>query len=170
MRAIVINGKEDLTLAELPVPEPGPGQVRIRTAYVGIGGSDPHDYYEGANGAFVIREPLVPGHEMSGTVDAAPSGTFAPGTPVTVHPATFGETLPYLADAPHLWPNGASQRSAYTWPHTQGAAAEDVLADAATVRALPAGLPPPQAPQAQPPADALDGIALARGVPRQQEQ
>src|SRR5690625_6728730 len=70
MRAIVINGKEDLTLAELPVPEPGPGQVRIRTAYVGICGSDLHYYYEGANGAFVIREPLVPGHEMSGTVDA----------------------------------------------------------------------------------------------------
>ena len=164
MRAIVINGKEDLTLAELPVPEPGPGQVRIRTAYVGICGSDLHYYYEGANGAFVIREPLVPGHEMSGTVDADPSGTFAPGTPVTVHPATFGETLPYLADAPHLWPNGAYLGSASTWPHTQGAAAEYFLVDAAMVRALPEGLPLQRAALAEPLAVGLHGIALAGGV------
>src|SRR5699024_8261458 len=163
MRAIVINGKEDLTLAELPVPEPGPGQVRIRTAYVGICGSDLHYYYEGANGAFVIREPLVPGHEMSGTVDADPSGTFAPGTPVTVHPATFGETLPYLADAPHLWPNGAYLGSASTWPHTQGAAAEYFLVDAAMVRALPEGLPLQRAALAEPLAVGLHGIALAGG-------
>src|SRR5699024_12552403 len=61
--------------------------------------------------SFPTRRSSDLGHEMSGTVDADPSGTFAPGTPVTVHPATFGETLPYLADAPHLWPNGAYLRS-----------------------------------------------------------
>ena len=164
MRAIVINGKEDLTLAELPVPEPGAGQVRIRTAYVGICGSDLHYYYEGANGAFVVREPLVPGHEMSGTVDADPSGTLAPGTPVTVHPATFGEKLPYLTDEPHLWPNGAYLGSASTWPHTQGAAAEYFLVDASMVRALPEGLPLQRAALSEPLAVGLHGIALAGGV------
>ncbi len=47
-------------------------------AYAGVCGSDLHYYYEGANGAFVIREPLVPGHEVYGTVDLDPTGTFAP--------------------------------------------------------------------------------------------
>lgn len=164
MRAIVIHGKEDLILAEVPVPEPGPGQVRIRTAYVGICGSDLHYYYDGANGAFVVREPLIPGHEMSGTVDVDPSGELAPGTAVTVHPATFGEELPGLADAPHLWPNGAYLGSASTWPHTQGAAAEYFLVDASMVRVLPEGLPLRRAALAEPLAVGLHGIELAGGV------
>ncbi|WP_147919132.1 zinc-binding dehydrogenase [Ruania zhangjianzhongii] len=164
MRALVINGKEDLSLAEVPVPEPGPGQVRIRTAYVGICGSDLHYYYDGANGAFVVREPLIPGHEMSGTVDADPSGELAPGTAVTVHPATFGDEQPGLAQAPHLWPNGAYLGSASTWPHTQGAAAEYFVVDASMVRVLPAGLPLNRAALAEPLAVGLHGIALAGGV------
>lgn len=164
MRAIVINGKEDLTLAEVPMPEPGPGQVRIRTAYVGICGSDLHYYFDGANGAFVVREPLVPGHEMSGTVDLDPAGTFPPGTPVTVHPATFGDSLPGLEDQPHLWPNGAYLGSASTWPHTQGAAAEYFVVDASMVRALPENLPLRRAALAEPLAVGLHGIELAGGV------
>ena len=164
MRAIVINGKEDLGLTEAPIPEPGPGQVRIRTAYVGICGSDLHYYYEGANGAFVVREPLIPGHEMSGTVDADPSGALAPGTAVTVHPATFGDELPGLAEQPHLWPNGAYLGSASTWPHTQGAAAEYFLVAASMVRVLPAGLPLKRAALAEPLAVGLHGIELAGGV------
>src|SRR4051794_3957367 len=90
MRAIVIHGKLDLRTDELPVPEPGGGDVLLRMAYGGICGSDLHYYNEGANGEFVVREPLVPGHEVSGTVELDPSGELAPGTPVTVHPATFG--------------------------------------------------------------------------------
>ena len=164
MRAIVINGKEDLSLTEAAVPEPGPGQVRIRTAYVGICGSDLHYYFDGANGAFVVREPLIPGHEMSGTVDADPSGALAPGTPVTVHPATFGDELPGLADQPHLWPNGAYLGSASTWPHTQGAAAEYFLVEASMVRVLPAGLALKHAALAEPLAVGLHGIELAGGV------
>ena len=66
MDAVVINGKLDLTVTEHPVPEPDAGQVRIRVGYVGICGSDLHYYGEGANGAFVVTEPLVPGHELSG--------------------------------------------------------------------------------------------------------
>lgn len=120
MRAIVINGKEDLELVELSTPEPAEGQVRLRIAYAGICGSDLHYYYEGANGGFVVREPLVPGHEVSGTIDLDPSGELASGTPVTVHPARFGESQPRLENLPHLWPNGAYLGSASTWPHTQG--------------------------------------------------
>src|SRR4051812_33648117 len=90
MKAIVIRGRLDLTETELPTPDPETGQVRLRVAYGGICGSGLHYYNEGANGEYVVREPLVPGHELSGTVDLDPSGELTPGTPVTVHPATFG--------------------------------------------------------------------------------
>ncbi len=44
--------------------------MRLRLGAGGICGSDLHYYQHGRVGAFVIREPLVPGHEASGVVDA----------------------------------------------------------------------------------------------------
>src|SRR3954454_2460267 len=120
MRAIVIHGKLDLRTDERPAPEPGAGDVLLRMAYGGICGSDLHYYDDGANGEFVVREPLVPGHEVSGTVAADPSGELAPGTPVTVHPATFGTAQPGIEDRRHLWPGGSCPRRASTPPPTPG--------------------------------------------------
>ena len=164
MRAIVIHGKLDLREEEVPTPEPGEGQIRLRMAFGGICGSDLHYYYEGANGAFVVREPLVPGHEVSGTVDLDPSGVLAPGTPVTVHPATFGTPEPGLEDHRHLWPNGAYLGSASTWPHTQGGMSEYLLVTRDMVRVLPDTLPLRRAALAEPLAVGLHGINLAGGV------
>lgn len=164
MRALVINGKLDLVEAELPTPEPGPGQVRLRTAFGGVCGSDLHYYNEGANGEYVVREPLVPGHEVSGTVDSDPSGELAPGTPVTVHPATFGRPEHGIEDRRHLWPGGAYLGSASTWPHTQGGMSEFLLVDKHMVRPLPSGLPLRRAALAEPLAVALHGITVAGGV------
>ncbi len=52
------------------VPQPGPTQVLIEVAAVGICGSDVHYYDHGAIGDFVVREPLVLGHEASGVIRA----------------------------------------------------------------------------------------------------
>lgn len=164
MRALVINGKLDLIETELPTPEPGPGQVRLRMAFGGICGSDLHYYNEGANGEYVVREPLVPGHEVSGTVDLDPSGELAPGTPVTVHPATFGVPEPGIEDRRHLWPGGAYLGSASTQPHTQGGMSEFLIVDRDMVRILPAGLPLRRAALAEPLAVGLHAIAVSGGV------
>ncbi len=164
MKAIVIRSKLDLVETELPTPEPQAGQVRLRMAYGGICGSDLHYYHEGANGSYVVREPLVPGHELSGTVDLDPSGDLAPGTPVTIHPATFGTPEPGIEDRPHLWPNGAYLGSASTWPHTQGGMSEFVVVGKHMVRTLPAALPLRRAALAEPLAVALHAIAIADGV------
>jgi L-idonate 5-dehydrogenase len=124
MRAVVIHGKDDLRIEEVATPEPQDGQVRLRMAYAGICGSDLHYWSEGANGAFVVREPLIPGHEVSGTVDLDPSGDLAPGTPVTVHPATFGPAVEGPEISRQLRPGGSYLGSASTWPHTQGGMSE----------------------------------------------
>lgn len=164
MKAIVIHGAMDLRNGEVPTPEPREGQVRLRMAYGGICGSDLHYWHDGANGEFVVREPLVPGHEMSGTVDLDPSGSLATGTPVTIHPATFGTSLPGIEDMPHLWPNGAYLGSASTTPHTQGGMSEFMVVEAGMLRVLPDSLPLRRAALAEPLAVALHGIALAGGV------
>ncbi|AZS45281.1 L-idonate 5-dehydrogenase (NAD(P)(+)) [Microbacterium oleivorans] len=160
MDAVVIGGKLDLTVADHPVPVPDAGQVRIRVGYVGICGSDLHYYSEGANGAFVVTEPLIPGHELSGWVDLDPDGRFAAGTPVTVHPARFGPegSTPV---APHLRPGGSYLGSAATTPHTQGAMSEYLVVDAGMIRTLPADLPVRRAVLAEPLAVALHGASRA---------
>ncbi|TDD19987.1 L-idonate 5-dehydrogenase [Kribbella turkmenica] len=164
MRAVVIQGKLELVETELPTPDPQPDQVRLRMAYGGICGSDLHYYSEGANGEYVVREPLVPGHELSGTVDLDRSGELAPGTPVTIHPATFGTVERGIEDRPHLWPNGAYLGSASTWPHTQGGMSEFLLVRRSMLRILPATLPLRRAALAEPLAVGLHGITIAGGV------
>ena len=164
MKRIVIRSKLDLAEEDVPVPEPGADEVRLKVAYVGICGSDLHYYFQGANGEFVVREPLVPGHELSATVDLDPSGRLAAGTPVTVHPARFGTPQPGLEDRPHLWPNGSYLGSASTWPHTQGGMAQYLVVRADMVRVLPPGLPLRRAALAEPLGVALHGINQGGGV------
>ncbi len=165
MRAAVISGAKSLRVTDLPDPEAGPGQVLIRISHVGVCGSDLSYYKSGAVGAFVVREPLVPGHELSGTVvhDSRDDG-LAPGTPVTVHPASPGTELPGLAQRPNIWPQSRYLGSAATLPHQQGAMSELFVADADKVRVLPAELPLARAALAEPLAVALHGIARSGNV------
>ncbi|MGD6755986.1 alcohol dehydrogenase catalytic domain-containing protein [Streptomyces sp. BH105] len=77
MKAARFHGKEDLRVEEVPEPSPGPGQVKLRTAYAGICGSDLHFYFYPESLPFSLDEPhplsgaslpQILGHEFSGTV------------------------------------------------------------------------------------------------------
>ena len=164
MRAAYITGKQMLEVRDVPAPEPGPGQVRLRVDYVGICGSDLHYYFDGANGAFIVRDPLIPGHELSGRVDLDPGGEWAPGTPITVHPARFGAEQPAFPDRPHLWPGGSYLGSAATLPHTQGALSEFLVVERAMVRVLPPSLPLRRAVLAEPLGVALHALNQAGSI------
>ncbi|WP_152044846.1 NAD(P)-dependent alcohol dehydrogenase [Aureimonas psammosilenae] len=68
-RALVLEAKDRLSLREFPLEETiGPRDVRIAIHTVGICGSDVHYYTHGAIGPFVVKEPMILGHEASGTV------------------------------------------------------------------------------------------------------
>lgn len=164
MKALYINEKLNLSVVDKPIPEPGQNEVRVKISHFGICGSDLHYYYEGANGAFVVKEPLMPGHEVAGYIDLDPSGEFEKGLGVTIHPATFGKSEPGIENQPHLWPGGAYLGSASTWPHTQGAAAEYVIFRKEMVRVLPANLTTRVASLAEPLAVGLHAINVAGGV------
>ena len=71
MEALVLEEKGKLALRDFDIPgELGPRDVRIKTHTVGICGSDVHYYTHGKIGHFVVNEPMVLGHEASGTVIA----------------------------------------------------------------------------------------------------
>ena len=68
MKAIQIQqtgGPEVLALAELPIPEPGPGQVLIRVEATGVNFIE--IYFR--KGVYKSSLPLVPGSEAAGTVE-----------------------------------------------------------------------------------------------------
>lgn len=69
MEALVLEKKDVLRLRDIDLDETlGPHDVRIALRTVGICGSDVHYYTHGAIGQFVVREPMVLGHEASGVV------------------------------------------------------------------------------------------------------
>ena len=53
MKALMIHGKDDIRLDEVPTPEPTGDQVRVKMAFGGICGSDLHYYFEGKNGEMI---------------------------------------------------------------------------------------------------------------------
>ena len=61
-----------LEIRDIPIPEPGPGQIRVKVEYAGICGSDLHIYHNSI--AITTRPPVVVGHEFSGFVDKVGSG------------------------------------------------------------------------------------------------
>ena len=89
MQALVLEKKGELSIREVEIEERlGPEDVRIDLHTVGVCGSDIHYYTHGAIGPFVVREPMILGHEASGTVTeiGASVNTLAPGDRVCMEP------------------------------------------------------------------------------------
>lgn len=70
MRASVMTGVGTLQIEDRPVPVPGPHQVLVEVAAVGVCGSDVHYYRHGRIGDFVVDAPMILGHELSGRIAA----------------------------------------------------------------------------------------------------
>lgn len=68
MRASVLYGAGSLGVEEREDPRPGPHEVLVRVASVGVCGSDVHYFEHGRIGSFTVESPLVLGHEASGVV------------------------------------------------------------------------------------------------------
>src|SRR2546421_6860618 len=79
MPAAVLRGPGQLSVEQVPVPEPGPDEVLVEVSHCGVCGSDLHMVLDGWG-----RPGTVGGHEWSGRVAAAGPGTDAwrVGTPV----------------------------------------------------------------------------------------
>ncbi|KAI9815541.1 MAG: hypothetical protein M1827_002675 [Pycnora praestabilis] len=81
MRAVRFYGKEDIRVEDIPEPNCGDGQVKIVPAFVGICGTDLHEYLGGPTFAPTTPHPVtgdkIPitlGHEFSGVVEELSAG------------------------------------------------------------------------------------------------
>ncbi len=73
MKSLVLERKNEISLRDFPAIDAaeqslGPRDVRIKLHTIGICGSDVHYYTHGRIGPFVVRKPMILGHEASGTV------------------------------------------------------------------------------------------------------
>jgi len=118
-----IHAKEDLRIEAVDMPSPGPGEVLLRLGAAGICGSDLHYYFEGRNGNFVVREPLIPGHEASGVVESVGPGVtrVKKGDKVAVSPShACGRCEGCRQGREQLCSNMKFLGSASLFPHVQG--------------------------------------------------
>ncbi|BAC74337.1 L-idonate 5-dehydrogenase [Streptomyces avermitilis] len=167
MLGCVIHGRGDLRVDELPEPAAGPGQALVAVRYGGVCGSDLHYWRHGGVGDFRLREPMVLGHEVVGTVLSYGPGAAgpAPGTAVAVHPATPCGVCPECADGrANVCRDTRYLGSAARMPHVQGGFAARVVVPAAQVRALPEGLDLRRAALAEPLSVALHAVRRAGPV------
>jgi len=88
MAAVFLEGVHKVVQDEMPIPQPGPRDVLVKMKAVGVCGSDVHCYEHGRIGGFVVREPLVLGHECAGeVVDVGRDvTTLRPGDAVALEP------------------------------------------------------------------------------------
>ena len=88
MKALQITDTKQLELIELIAPQPAFGEVLLRINYVGFCGSDLNTF-RGRNA--LALKPVIPGHEISATIEALGEGVPAclqKGQIVTVDPYT----------------------------------------------------------------------------------
>ena len=153
MRALRVHGAHDLRVDELPIPEPGPGEVDVAIEVGGICGSDLHYVQHGGINAYPLREPMILGHEVVGRVARlGPGVTGLPeGQRVAVHPARpCGACAWCTTGRPNICPETRFLGSAMRFPHVQGGFAEHMLATPGQLVPIPDSLPSELAVFAEP--------------------
>lgn len=111
------GGPESLSVIEETAPEPGPGQVRVRTRAIGV---NPFDVkvYSGAFGRDEAALPIRPGVEAAGVVDAVGSDDtgYAVGDEVIAFAGSGAYTTDLVVDARAL----VRKPAPLTWEQAAG--------------------------------------------------
>ena len=88
MRAAIMKSPLNIEIEEIPVPDVGPDEVLVKVMAVGVCGSDVHYFEHGRIGPYVVKKPIILGHECAGIVVACGSeaNRFSPGDRVAIEP------------------------------------------------------------------------------------
>ncbi len=133
MRTIVIHEAGDLRIEQREPEALSEGEVQVRLETGGICGSDLHYYHHGGFGPVRLRQPMILGHEVAGTVTALGKGVkdLEVGDLVAVSPSRPCGKCRYCAKGlPNHCENMRFYGSAMPFPHVQGAFREILIADA----------------------------------------
>lgn len=133
-RVCRLYGQGDIRIETDAVAQPGTGEVLVKIGAGGICGSDLHYFQDGGFGAIRVREPIILGHEIAGTVAAVGSGVshLTVGQTVAVNPSRPCKECRYCAEG--LYQHCLNMRffgSALRFPHEQGGFRDLIVADAA---------------------------------------
>lgn len=156
MRAGVYRGPGEVALAERALPEPGPGEVRLRITACGLCGTDLHLVHSPKP---IIEPGSVMGHEMAGVVDDLGTGVsgFEAGEPVVVEPlASCGDCDPCREGRDSI----CRELELYGLQRP-GGFADAVVVPGHRLYRVPHSLPPSLSALAEPFAVAVHGLRLA---------
>ncbi|RYZ31631.1 MAG: NAD(P)-dependent alcohol dehydrogenase, partial [Propionibacteriaceae bacterium] len=145
----VLYGPHDVRIEERTPPQPSAGQVLVEVAATGICGSDVHYYEHGRIGDYVVREPMVIGHESAGVIVEVGAG---------VDPGSRGELVALEPGVPcrHCQQclrgryNLCPRVVFFATPPVDGSITGYVAINAGFAHPAPAGLTPEQAAMAEP--------------------
>ncbi len=125
--------KEPARLVDIPIPEPGPGEVLIKVAGNGICQSDLHlmHDWEAAPPHLDLQLPMTIGHEIGGWIEASGPGVkgFAKGSSCVVTIAGCGRCRPCAMG----WNNYCCHLGSQPGMGRDGGLAEYVVAPAAGI-------------------------------------
>ena len=154
MPAAVYVGDGRIAVEEVPCPGPGPGEVLVEIAQCGICGSDLHMVLER-----YAKPGAILGHEWSGIVASAPSGSvWTHGDRVVGNPAPgCGVCRPCRRGRPSV----CLKRAPVNYLGYQGAFCRYMTVSAEDLIRIPDSLPTRVAALAEPTAIALHAVRVA---------
>jgi (R,R)-butanediol dehydrogenase / meso-butanediol dehydrogenase / diacetyl reductase len=147
-----------LDTAPVDTPAPGPGEVELAPAFVGICGTDLHIFHGDMDAR--VSAPAVLGHEMSGRVVRVGPGVtdWSPGDAVTVMPLRWDDSCP----ACHAGHQHICQHLDFIGIDSPGAMQQRWTVPASTLIRLPASLPLDRAALVEPTAVAVHDVGRAQ--------
>jgi L-idonate 5-dehydrogenase len=164
MDALVIHSAGDLRIEDVPTPALVDGQLQVRVRFGGICGSDLHYYQHGGFGTVRVKEPMVLGHEIAGTIEAVGKGVvgFAVGERVAISPSRHCGLCRYCQRG--LQNHCLDMRyygSAMRTPHVQGAFRQRIVVEPSQAYKLADSLSDAEGAMAEPLSVALHAVHRA---------
>lgn len=159
MRAAELIAPLTFRLTDMPIADPGPGEVQVRVEAVGVCGSDLHAYSEGAVGSTPNIYPMVLGHEPAGNIVKTGAGVtgLAVGDRGALEPALYCYHCEFCLSGHH---NVCANIRFLSSPQDPGFFRELVNLPVANFQPIPAGMSPEEATLAEPLAIALHSLRL----------
>jgi L-iditol 2-dehydrogenase len=160
MRAAELIAPLTFRLTEMPIEDPGPGEVQCRVESVGICGSDLHAYGEGQVGGMPNAYPMVLGHEPAGVIIKTGAGVtgLAVGDRGALEPALYCYHCEFCLSGHH---NVCANIRFLSNPNYPGFFREFVNLPVSNFAPIPANLSFDAAALAEPLAIALHSVHLA---------
>jgi L-iditol 2-dehydrogenase len=159
MRVAELIAPGTFQLAEMPIENPGPGEVQVRVLAVGVCGSDLHAYSEGAVGSTPNVYPMVLGHEPAGTIAKTGPGVtgLAQGDRGALEPALYCYHCEFCMRGQH---NVCANIRFLSSPHNPGFFRELINLPASNFLPIPAGMSLSHATLIEPLAVAMHSLKL----------